>query len=214
VAAIADELVRVTRAILVEVFGAKPDANHGYGKSEVAAAERKLGAPLPAVLRAYYATAGEHPACRKALHRLVPVTRLRRDARGLVFLREQQGVAFYAILAEDLGRDDPPAFIGQPDRDDWALDAERLAPFLVKNLCWQAMERMWCRQASLSRDSWSRAVASLAPVECGAPMSYSAEVHRDGGLVVCGFGRDGQVHVHAACRDRERLDGFIAGLRR
>jgi len=164
---IASELTRVTTALLAAVFGSKPAA---YPARVLDAAERRLGVRLPTVLRAYYAVAGRHRACGSgALHPLVPPKSLELAGAGVVFMEENQNVAFYGVKREHLELEDPPVFQGNPDEAKWYAECPRLSSFLVKSLCWQATQFLSSDVAFASAAAWRRATRSFERVECGAP---------------------------------------------
>jgi hypothetical protein len=176
------------------------------------AAERRLGRPLPSTLRTYYALVGRHPASR-ALHHLVAPAKLEATERGLIFLHEQQDVCFYAIRAADLALDDPPVLQGNHDEDTWYPDCGRLSSFLIKNLCWQAMEVLESEQLSVSDAAWRAATSGMRPIECGPPEPYDMEAVRRGGLVACAFPAErGKRPVYAAAHDARKVARFMSQL--
>jgi hypothetical protein len=207
--AIEDELARTVRTLLADVFGTAPS---GVAAKELDAAERRLGHRLPATLRAYYLAAGTHAASR-ALHHLVSPRKLALGEQGLVFMREQQDVCFYAIRTADLALADPPVFQGNRHEPTWYADCPRLASYLVKNLCWQAMEVLESNQHEVSEAAWQACVTRMPAVECGPPVAYPCEARRRGGLVACAFPiAGGRRAVCAASRNEASVDRFIGRL--
>ena len=208
--AIADVLAREIRSLLVEVY--ETSAPAGSAPSTLAKAERRIGRALPATLRTYYELVGRHPASR-ALHHLVAPAKLELTERGLIFLHEQQDVCFYAIQAADFALDDPPLFQGNHDEDTWYPDCGRLSSFLIKNLCWQAMEVLESEQLSVSDAAWRAATSGMRPIEVGPPEPYDMEAVRHGGLVACAFPVSrGKRPVYVAARDARKIDRFTRRL--
>lgn len=203
------ELARVVETLVRDVFGTEPA---GYAPAVLDAAERRLGCRLPATLRVYHERAGKLAASR-ALHHLVVPGKLIVEGDGMIFMREQQEVCFYAIRTADLGMADPPVFQGNRREATWYADCPRLASYLVKNLCWQAMEVLESNQHEVSEAAWRAVTAGMPLVECGPAVAYPCEARRRGGLVACAFAVEGgRRAVYAASRDETAVDRFIGRL--
>lgn len=107
---------RVERWRLVEefidVWYAPLKAGDGASEEELAAAEQRLGFPLPAALREWYGLAGNRGDVWSMQDHLVRPSALRMDSRrdALVFYNENQSCACWGIREEHLRRADPPIF--------------------------------------------------------------------------------------------------------
>jgi hypothetical protein len=82
----------------------------GVSEDALRAAERRLGASLPAALREAYLLFGRRPDLTAVQDRLLSPRDLVRDATGtiVVFRTENQNCAAWGIAAADLGSTDPP----------------------------------------------------------------------------------------------------------
>lgn len=86
----------------------------GCPEAELAAAEARLGFPLPVALRSGYALFGRRDDLTRNQDPLVPPSGLYVDeesAEVLVFREENQGCAFWGIPLAELGREDPPVVL-------------------------------------------------------------------------------------------------------
>jgi hypothetical protein len=129
-----------------------------------------------------------------------------------VLLRDPHGV--YAICTADLELEDPPLYQGNRRESTWYADCPRLASFLVKNLCWQAMELLESDQRTASEAAWQSAVTRMPAVECGPPLPHDCEARRRGGLVACAFPVEGgRRAVYAASRNAASVQRFLGRLR-
>ncbi|MGW1280246.1 SMI1/KNR4 family protein [Streptomyces tsukubensis] len=127
------------RAFAAEWSAAPLTERDGWGAGEIAAAEERLGLPLPAALKEAYALLGRRPDLTDNHDALRPLAELEveTDERGtaLVFRDENQGVCRWGILLADPERaagdgtdpDDPPVVIRLDLQD---KSEERWEPWL------------------------------------------------------------------------------------
>jgi hypothetical protein len=111
----------------------------GIPEEEIAAAETRLGSPLPRLLREFYRRAGNHPLLMSpADNYFVRPADLTADAGWLTVWMENQGAVHEGIRTGDT-RDDP--LVCQT----WSLTYEdveegrSLSGFLTENLLWQCV---------------------------------------------------------------------------
>ena len=86
----------------------------GYGASELDAAERRLGFPLPVALREWYQLAGQRKDLTARQDRLLSPSVLKAEHGMLFFHVENQGCCLWGVRREDVGHENPPVFM----RDD------------------------------------------------------------------------------------------------
>ncbi|MFD7880375.1 SMI1/KNR4 family protein [Streptomyces sp. NPDC059766] len=79
----------------------------GFGEAELAAAERRLGVPLPAALREAYGLFGRRSDLTSNHDTLLGPDQLYVADGALVYQTENQGAAFWGVLLTDLEQDDP-----------------------------------------------------------------------------------------------------------
>ncbi len=130
------------RAFAAEWSAAPLTERDGCGAGEIAAAEVRLGLPLPAALKEAYALLGQRPDLTDNHDALRPLAELEveTDERGtaLVFRDENQGVCRWGILLADPERaadggadgtdpDDPPVVVRLDLQD---TSEERWEPWL------------------------------------------------------------------------------------
>jgi hypothetical protein len=83
----------------------------GCDPAEIAAAEARLGFPLPVALTEWYLLAGRRGDMNHTQDALVPIEHLDMDDEWLVFYTENQSVVLWAISALDLQQSDPPVWV-------------------------------------------------------------------------------------------------------
>jgi hypothetical protein len=101
-----------------EWIGRPLEPTDGYAETELTAAEAELGFELPVALREGYALFGRRPDLTQQQDPLVPATGLHvtDDLDGaLVFRRENQDCAFWAIPLAEIEQDDPPVVVESHD---------------------------------------------------------------------------------------------------
>jgi hypothetical protein len=119
----------------------------GLDEAEVIAAERKLGARLPGVLREFYLLAGRRGDLNRAFCRLLPPGNLLVGPDALYFYEEAEGVVHWGIPFADWGvadfnyDGDDPAVVREEGHTPphFHPDHDRLSSFLVTMLYWQAV---------------------------------------------------------------------------
>ncbi|MGW1227763.1 SMI1/KNR4 family protein [Streptomyces sp. NPDC001515] len=118
--------------------GAALDGSDGWTEADLAAAEARLGIPLPAALREAYALFGRrrdltsnHDVLLDPAHLYIDEAR-----EALVFRHENQGAASWGVLLEHLPADDPSVFIrldlADKSAEQWETWLERLSVFFVE----------------------------------------------------------------------------------
>jgi hypothetical protein len=125
------------RRRLAELFGEPLAVDDGMGDEAVAKALRKRRLTVPRALSDYYAVAGRHWINRES-NRLYPISELEwRDDR-LVFMEENQWVAFWGIGRAEVGKSNPVVWQA-PNAEslEWFLEAYRLSQFLMAMWRWQ-----------------------------------------------------------------------------
>jgi hypothetical protein len=105
-----------------ELWSTRLDESSGCDDQELTAAEHRLGLTLPAAVREGYALLGRRDDLTNNQDTLLRPDQLHFDETGqaLVFRVENQAVAYWGIVVEDLRLDDPPVI--------FQLDAPRGAP--------------------------------------------------------------------------------------
>ena len=109
----------------------------GLGDEAVVRALAQHGLEVPRALADYYSVAGRHPINRQH-NRLYPIAELEwRDDR-LVFLEENQRVAFWRLPRTEVGRADPVVWQA-PNAGplEWVPEGYRLSQFLMAMWRWQ-----------------------------------------------------------------------------
>lgn len=109
-------------------MGRPLESADGCSEEELAAVEADLGFELPAALREGYALFGRRHDLSRQQDPLVPATGLYvDDALGgvLVFRRENQDCAFWAIPMAEIEQDDPPVVV--ESHDGWVPFLDRLS---------------------------------------------------------------------------------------
>lgn len=92
-------------------WGRPLEPGDGCGPDELAAAERRLGVPLPAALREAYLLFGRRSDLTSNHDTLLAPDQLYVSDGALVYRVENQGCAFWGVLLADLERADPGTVI-------------------------------------------------------------------------------------------------------
>lgn len=109
----------------------------GLGDDAVAAMLAERGAVIPAALAEYYAVAGRHWINRQH-NRLYPIGELEWQGDRLVFMEENQCVAFWAIARADAGAPDPVVWqAANAEPINWFAEDHRVSQFLMAMWRWQ-----------------------------------------------------------------------------
>jgi hypothetical protein len=110
----------------------------GCSEESLLDVERRLQMRLPPALRDYYAKAGNHPI-NQAHNRLLSLSKLDFDGNHLVFLEENQSVAFWSIDISTPPTDDPIVFQGESGKPiRWTSEELTLSAFFELCVYWQA----------------------------------------------------------------------------
>lgn len=119
-----------------EIFGAPLEPSDGLGEEAVRSALARISIAIPAALFDYYALAGRH-WINDNHNRLRPIAQLEWIDDKLVFMEENQCVAFWGIRRADLGEADPVVWQGvNGDPIEWYAEDYRLSRFLMAMWKW------------------------------------------------------------------------------
>jgi hypothetical protein len=119
-----------------EIFGAPPSRSDGLGDNAVRAELRRIGLVIPRALFDYYSLAGRH-WINENLNRLRTIANLEWMDDKLIFMEENQCVAFWGIEKSDLSRADPLAWqASNNDPLQWFAEDYRLSQFLMAMWKW------------------------------------------------------------------------------
>ncbi|MEU9542397.1 hypothetical protein [Streptomyces mirabilis] len=104
-------------------------AGDGCSYEELADAEYRLRSPLPIALWDAYGLLGRRADLTSVQDQLLPLEQLRIADGALVFRLENQAVAEWAVLQEDLEKDDPPVVFRRTDGSapDWSPFLDRFS---------------------------------------------------------------------------------------
>ena len=106
-------------------------------KQQLHEIEDRLGIPVPQTLLTFATKLSTHRFARCHDRFLRPSEwHVKRNA--LVFAEENQGVVFWATRIE-ADHDDPAVVQGNPDEPRWYPESRHLSSFLLKAVCWQAV---------------------------------------------------------------------------
>jgi hypothetical protein len=186
------------RGLLADIVG-RTAPSHGYSAHAVAAAEARLGAPLPGPLRDYYLSVGRHKINR-AHNRLWPPDALEISQRRLVFMEENQCVVFWGVRSRTAASDPVVFQTTDLEEGDWFAEAP-CSEFLAAMMCWQAVggglphigysDRLSRAAARRMTRGWS------AAGRMGGLSAYARE-----GRVVCILDEGDSALVHVGSRSR------------
>jgi hypothetical protein len=119
-----------------EIFGSPPRPSDGLGGEAVRAELDRVGLVIPAALSDYYSVAGRH-WINENHNRLRSITNLEWLDDKLVFMEENQCVAFWGIQSTDLRRSDPVVWQGvNGEPIEWFAEDYRLSQFLMAMWKW------------------------------------------------------------------------------
>jgi hypothetical protein len=109
----------------------------GLGDEAVAKALRKRRLVVPRALSDYYSVAGRHRINRE-YNRLYPIGELEWRGDRLVFMEENQWVAFWGIPRSEVARSNPVVWQA-PDAEplEWFAEGYRVSQFLMAMWRWQ-----------------------------------------------------------------------------
>ncbi len=119
-----------------EIFGAPPKPIDGLGQAAVRAALDSAGLAIPVALFDYYSLAGRH-WINENHNRLRPIKEREWFDAQLVFMEENQLVAFWGIRKENVTESDPIVWQGvNGDPIEWYAEKYRLSRFLMAMWKW------------------------------------------------------------------------------
>ena len=119
-----------------EIFGSPPKPAEGLGNAAVRSALESAGLAIPTALFDYYSLAGRH-WINENHNRLRPIEELEWVDDQLVFMEENQLVAFWGIRKENLIDSDPIVWQGvNGDSIEWYAENYRLSRFLMAMWKW------------------------------------------------------------------------------
>ena len=119
-----------------DLFGSEPGPSDGLGDDAVRATLARVGLIIPAALFDYYSLAGRH-WINENHNRLRPLEELEWMGDKLVFMEENQWVAFWGIERADLGEADPVVWQGvNGEPIEWYTEDYRVSRFLMAMWKW------------------------------------------------------------------------------
>lgn len=125
-------------------------------RAVIAAAENRLGVKVPAALRDYYLVAGREKRLNQCLNRLLAPSKWWIDKGRLVFMEENQTVAWWAVSTRNRKSDDPAVYQGWNDEPiAWSLEHSSCSIFLAVMLHYHAVSDgfPFCGRADAPRES-------------------------------------------------------------
>jgi hypothetical protein len=125
---------------LYQTFGYPLSARTALSPKVLAAAGKRLGVKVPAALRDYYLVAGRERRFNACHNRLLAPSQWSIDRGRLVFMEENQSVAWWGISVRSPASDDPPVsqgIDGEPIA--WHPEHRKCSVFLAIMLHFQAV---------------------------------------------------------------------------
>jgi len=125
---------------MYDTFGYPLTERTALSSEVLAAAQKSLGVRIPAALRDYYLVAGRERRFSACHNRLVPPQRWRMDQQRLIFMEENQWVAWWGVSTRNPDADDPSVSQGINDEPiTWHLEHRKCSVFLAVMLHYQAV---------------------------------------------------------------------------
>jgi hypothetical protein len=119
------------RCRMAEIVGEPLQTVDGLGEPQVVAVLAGRALVVPRALLEYYAVAGNH-WINTNHQRLISIEELEWEDTRLVFMVENQAVALWAVLQEDLSEPDPVVWEGMNgDVVEWHPTKYRVSQFLM-----------------------------------------------------------------------------------
>jgi hypothetical protein len=188
------------------VFG-RIETGHGVDEPTIGVAEKRLGVPLPAVLREYYRLLGKHREVSRGMNRLLAPSELCVSDGALVFAEENQGVFLAGILVAEIGEEDPAVGEDYRNGEGWHLVGAKLSSYLLVTFCWQACNVLpSVGQCSVERDTFARIRDRLRWASFGVEAGTETFGLWGEGVAAVFFAKSGDLYV--ACQDDERLEAL------
>ena len=126
--------------VIYETFGYPLTERTCTPSTVIAASERRLGRRLPAALRDFYLVAGQERRFNQALNRVLAPESWFLDKQRVVFMEENQSVAWWGVSIRNAASDDPPVSQGMNDEPIiWRRQHRKCSVFLAVMLHYQAV---------------------------------------------------------------------------
>ncbi len=181
--------------------------HHRVPSDELEEAERRLGLPLPAVLRQYYLLAGRHPL-NLALNELRAPSELGLEGDVLVFMDENQGAVVWGITGSGLSLADPPVVQAATGNElTWYPEDDSLENFLLLMMHWQAVSGGLPFLASYSAQSFDLGNGWDLCAQAHEMTAYSRS-----GAALCVVRENGQAHIYLGALDASTFEAASAEL--
>jgi hypothetical protein len=175
--------------------------HHRVHPEELEEAERRLGLPLPAVLRQYYLVAGRHPL-NLALNELRAPSELSVEGDVLVFMDENQGVVLWGIAGSSLALEDPQVLQASTGAElRWYPEDDSLKNFLLLMMHWQAVSGGLPFLASCSAQSFDLGVGWDLCAQAHEMTAYSRP-----GAALCVVRENDQAHLYLGALDASAFE--------
>jgi len=131
-------IVEPLESIVTTAF---PGQSLGIAHELIAAAQSRLGVPLPEPLKDFYSVAGGSRDLLNADYRFLPPEKLRVDDDHLIFCGENQGLESFGISLEPLraGRPNPPVQVRSEKNPKWFGESGKLSAFLLGMTAWNVV---------------------------------------------------------------------------
>jgi hypothetical protein len=126
-----------------EIFGSSLSPSDGLGDEYVQAELSKIGFSIPRALTDYYSIAGNHQINRE--HNILrSVNELEWFGDTLIFMEENQAVAYWGVKREDCNLHNPIVWQGQNiDSIEWKLEDEPMEWYSENYRISQFLMAMW-----------------------------------------------------------------------
>jgi len=125
---------------IYDTFGYPLTERTALSSEVLAAAQKRLGVRIPAALRDYYLVAGLERRFSACHNQLLPPQRWALDKQRLIFMEENQWVAWWGVSTRNPDSDDPPVSQGVNDEPiTWHPEHRKCSVFLAVMLHYQAV---------------------------------------------------------------------------
>ncbi len=125
-----------------ETLGYPLTERSGTRPTAIATAEKRLGIHLPAALRDYYLVAGQERRFNRCHNRLLDPEAWSLNKQRLVFMEENQSVAWWGVSVRNPNSDDPAVHQGMNYDDSiaWCPEHRKCSVFLAVMLHYHAVD--------------------------------------------------------------------------
>jgi hypothetical protein len=125
---------------IFQTFGYPLTERAAMSPDVLTAAGKRLGVKIPAALRDYYLVAGRERRFNLCHNRLLPPTKWEVDKHRIIFMEENQRIAWWGVSTRNPGSEDPPVSEGFVDEPiDWRPQHRKCSAFLAFMLHYQAV---------------------------------------------------------------------------